>query len=128
MDSRYNFASDKTGSYHSLVKGVGVTGKDNVAASGAGGFNFVSATDLHLQPSSVALDAVLDLGRQDGGWESSALTGRFLLDVDYQARPPGANGACFGSATACWDVGGDEYGAPTAVKLMSFSASPGTPP
>ena len=102
-----------------------MTGKDNVPASGAGGFNFVSATDLHLQPSSVARDAVLDLGRQDGGQESSALTGRFLLDVDHQARPPGANGACFGSATACWDVGADEYGAPTAVRLMSFSAVAG---
>jgi hypothetical protein len=122
VSSRYNLATDLTGYYASLWRGVGVTG---LYDGGGTGVLFTSPTDLHLQAGSMARDAVLDTGRQDGGQESSALTSRYLLDVDYQARPPGADGECSLDPTACWDIGADEYAAPTAVGLMSFTAVPG---
>ena len=128
--SRYNLARDKTGLYNSLWRGVGVTGVESTAGPVGAGVNFTSATDLHIRSTSAARDVIADVQRQDTksgvpGRESSALTGRFAVDIDLQGRPPGANGACFASATACWDIGADEYGAPTAVRLMSFSAVAG---
>ncbi len=58
--------------------------------------------DLHLKGApNVALDSALDLSAS------------FVLDIDGQTR-----------AGLTWDRGADELGAPTAVELVSFSATP----
>ena len=128
VESRFNLAKDKTGLYNSLWGSVGVTGVQSVGDIGSG-VRFTSATDLHIQSGSSAQNAVFDMQRQDAylgvrGRESSALTGRFIFDLDHQVRPAGANYDCYGSAAACWDIGADEWAAPTAVRLMSFAAVP----
>jgi uncharacterized repeat protein (TIGR01451 family) len=138
VSSRYNLARDKTGLYNSLWRGLGATGVESPAGPVGAGVSFTSATDLHLQSSSIAKDAVLDVQRQDAylgtpGRESSALSGRFTLDIDLQARPLGANGTCFASPAACWDSGADEVGVDANMDLAiakddgQATAVPGNP-
>jgi uncharacterized repeat protein (TIGR01451 family) len=135
--SRYNLAKDKTGLYNSLWRGVGVTGVESSAGPVGTGVNFTSATDLHIQSPSDAQDKILDVQRSDTylgtpGQESSALTGRFTLDIDLQARPPGPNAACVSSGVTCWDIGADEVGAGGSADLAVLkddgqtTAVPGT--
>ena len=68
---------------------------------------FVSTTggaeNLHLQSGSAAINVGVDL---------SAF---YRIDVDGGARPAGV----------AWDIGADEFGATTAVKLQSFTATAG---
>jgi uncharacterized delta-60 repeat protein len=75
----------------------------SVPLSGAGGVNFVSTTsgseDLHLQGTSQAIN---------GGVNLSTV---FSWDIDGDTR------------SATWDLGADEFGATTAVTLMSFEAT-----
>ncbi len=59
--------------------------------------------DLHLRAGAVAIDAGLNLSSS------------FSFDIDGQLRPAGL----------AWDRGADEFGATTAVRLMSLTASPG---
>ncbi|MCG6923367.1 MAG: right-handed parallel beta-helix repeat-containing protein, partial [Acidobacteria bacterium] len=120
LASRYNLTRDRSGYLHSLWRGAGVTGLQEPGVATAVLFN--SATDLHIQTGSTAENAVLDQLRQDGGWQSSALTERFFLDIDDQVRPLAAAGSCQASNPSCWDVGADEYGATTVVELLSFHA------
>ena len=63
----------------------------------------VSNANLHLKAGAVAIDAGLNLSPG------------FLQDIDGQQRPAGV----------AWDRGADEFGATTAVDLMSFSAASG---
>jgi hypothetical protein len=77
----------------------------NVPLTGAGGANFVDpgpAGNYHLQASSVAIDL------------ATTLANTHVTDIDGGVRPAGA----------AWDIGADEYGATTAVTLMSFDAVP----
>jgi len=60
-------------------------------------------SDLHLKAGAVAIDS------------GASLASSFSSDIDNQLRPAGAS----------WDRGADEFGATTAVRLMSFTASPG---
>ena len=97
--SSNNFAHDATGTLSSPAGG----GLNSVPASGAGGFNFVNGVNgnLHLQATSVAIN---------GGANLAALM--TSIDIDAQMR------------SGAWDIGADEYGATTAVSLMSFEAWP----
>ncbi len=101
--SSNNLASDTSGTTHSPAGG----GQNSVPLSGAGGVNFeddetviTPQMNLHLQSSSFAIDR---------GKDNSAL---FSSDIDAGLRPQGA----------AWDLGADEFGATTAVELMSFEA------
>jgi hypothetical protein len=77
----------------------------NVALTGGGGVNFVSTTvgseNLHLQATSRAID------------QGASLASVFGWDIDGAAR------------SGTWDIGADEFGATTAVKLQSFVATAG---
>jgi len=77
---------------------VGAGSFTGVCLSGAGCLNFVSPTDLHLQSTSFAIDKGADL---------SAF---FRIDIDSGVR------------SGAWDIGADEFGATTAVRLQSFTA------
>ncbi|MCG6920093.1 MAG: right-handed parallel beta-helix repeat-containing protein, partial [Acidobacteria bacterium] len=95
-DADYNLSGDGTA--------AGANSLRNVPLSGAGGVNFVDSSapfDLHLQSTSQAIDQGADL---------SAL---FTSDIDGATR------------SGAWDIGADEFGATTAVRLMSFAAVPG---
>ena len=96
-ESNYNLSSDGSA--------PGPSSLLNVPASGAGGINFTdtAARNYHLLANSAAIETGISL---------STL---FERDIDNQKRPGGAQ----------WDIGADEFGAPTAVKLMSFVAVPG---
>jgi hypothetical protein len=98
--SSHNLASDATGVAASPAGG----GLDTVPLTGLGGFNLAGTAtgDLHLLSTSVAIDAGAGL---------AALIDP--VDIDAQVRPSGA----------AWDVGADEFGATTAVSLMSFEAA-----
>ena len=101
--SSHNLSQDATATAHSPAGGA----RPNVPLTGAGGVNFVSTVvgseDLHLQGSSFAIDKGAELGAV------------FIVDVDAQSRPQGAN---------TWDIGADEFAATTAVELLSFEAWP----
>ena len=98
--SSNNYASDTTGISSSPAGG----GRDSVPDSGGGGFNFVNTAtgNLHLQATSVAVNGGAGLGSLMDA-----------IDVDAQVR------------SGTWDVGADEFGATTAVTLMSFQAAAG---
>ena len=95
-----NLTSDESAIAHGPRAGF-VTGQNGVAL---GSVAFVNTTggaeNLHLQAGSVAINA------------ASALNRYFIADIDAALR------------VAPWDVGADEYGASTAVTLMSFDARP----
>ena len=61
----------------------------------------VGAEDLHLQSTSWAID------------RGTNLSSLFNTDIDAALRP------------AAWDIGADEFGATTAVRLQSLAAVPG---
>ncbi len=96
-ESNYNLSSDGTA--------PGPNSLLNVPASGAGGVNFVDAAarNYHILANSAAIETGISL---------STL---FERDMDGQKRPGGAQ----------WDIGADEFGAPTAVKLISLVAAAG---
>ncbi len=98
--SSHNFSSDGLGVFYSPLGG----GLNGVPDNGAGGYNFVDGPNgnLHQQASSVTVN---------GGTSLSPLVDGF--DIDAQSR------------SGAWDVGADEFGATTAVGLMSFEAAPG---
>ena len=98
--SSHNFSSDGLGVFYSPLGG----GLNGVPDNGAGGYNFVDGPNgnLHQQASSVTIN---------GGTSLSPLVDAF--DIDAQSR------------SGAWDVGADEFGATTAVKLVSFEAAPG---
>ena len=114
--SRYNLAKDKTGLYNSLWRGVGETGVESPAGPIGAGVSFVSATDLHIQSTSAARDAVVNQPRADGAQVAGIQNPRFTRDFDLQLRP------LFSCPGDCWDIGADEYVPTTAVRLMSFDA------
>ncbi len=114
--SRYNLAKDKTGLYNSLWRGVGETGIESPAGPIGAGVGFVSATDLHVQSTSAARDAVVNQSRADGNQVGGIQNPRFTTDFDLQLRP------VFSCPGDCWDIGADEYVATTAVRLLSFDA------
>ena len=95
--SRRNLSSDSSATRHNVTPGGPVSG---------GTVNYVSFPlgNLHLNSPSDAID---------GGADLSSLT--TAVDIDAQGRPSGA----------AWDIGADEFGSPTAVRLMSFAAIPG---
>ncbi len=95
--SRRNLSSDSSATRHNVTPGGPVSG---------GTVNYVNFPlgNLHLNSPSDAID---------GGADLSSLMAP--LDIDGQARPIGP----------AWDIGADEFGTTTAVKLMSFAAVPG---
>ena len=102
--SRRNLSSDSSANSHNITDpGVPVNG---------GTVNFVDANigvgNYHLNAANVCGGCSIDMGA-----DLSALMP--ALDIDGALRP-------FGAA---WDIGADEYGATTAVKLQSFAAVPG---
>ena len=97
--SRNNLASDASGTPHSPAGG----GWDGISF-GQIAFNNTTLRDFHLKVGSFGIDKGAD--------ESASAT---PFDVDAQKRPAGAS----------WDVGADEVGGTTAVRLMSFVAVPG---
>ncbi len=60
----------------------------------------IVGSDFHLAGTSTAIDAATDL------------SGTFCCDIDQALRPTGQ-----------WDIGADEFGAATAVKLISLAGS-----
>jgi len=98
--SSHNLSSDATATTNSPAGG----GLNLVPLTGGGGVNFVSTTagseNLHLQGSSFAID------------KGATLSTIFTTDVDFGVR------------TGTWDIGADEFGVTTAVKLMAFEALP----
>jgi Peptidase family C25/Concanavalin A-like lectin/glucanases superfamily/Domain of unknown function (DUF2341) len=99
--SSHNLSQDATATAASAGGGA----QPNTPLTGAGGVNFTSTTvgseNLHLQGSSQAIDRGADLSLA------------FWTDIDGAQR------------AAPWDIGADEFGAVTAVRLMSFAAVPG---
>ncbi len=95
--SRRNLSSDSSATRHNVTPGGPVSG---------GTVNYVNFPlgNLHLNSPSDAID---------GGADLSSLMAP--LDIDGQGRPIGP----------AWDIGADEFGSTTAVKLMSFAAVPG---
>jgi hypothetical protein len=99
-ESDFNLSSDATA--------PGLASKLNVPASGAGGVNF---TDPGTSPGSHNYHLLADSVAIEGGVTLASILER---DWDSQKRPGGS----------LWDIGADEFGAPTAVKLLSFVATP----
>ncbi len=97
--SRNNLASDTSGIPHSPAGG----GWDGISF-GQIAFNDTTLRDFHLKVGSFGIDKGAD--------ESASAT---PFDIDAQKRPAGA----------AWDVGADEVGGTTAVRLVSFAAVPG---
>ena len=97
--SRNNLASDTSGTPHSPAGG----GWDGISF-GQIAFNDTTLRDFHLKVGSFGIDKGAD--------ESASAT---PFDIDAQKRPAGA----------AWDVGADEVGGTTAVRLVSFAAVPG---
>ena len=94
--SQRNLSSDSSATRHNIIPGGPVSG---------GTVNFVNfpAGDLHLNSPSDPIN---------GGADLTSLIARLR---HRRADPPGGR---------AWDIGADEYGATTAVTLMSFEALP----
>ena len=101
--SSHNLSEDGTAAVGGASPGGG--GQPNIPLGGGSGINFFSTTpgseNLHLQGTSWAIDRATNLGAVFGG------------DIDGATR------------TGAWDIGADEFGATTAVKLQSFVAVAG---
>ena len=100
--STANLTFDMTGLMNSPRAGF-AAGQNGVALGSVAFVNTtVGSENLHLQAGSAALN----VGR--------TLDYYFETDIDATLRPAGA-----------WDVGADEFGGTTEVRLMSFTAAAG---